>query len=278
VPVRRKTRALAPADRTPPRSNVSAGFDFCHLAAHFADTAALAPFTRAIRARVDGVNSVPMRLFRRADPAKRERAMSPPATPSLHEIRLPVVALVASAGGLQALSEVLGALPASLNAAVVVLQHLQPGRQSLLAHILAQRTSLPVRDAEDGTVLRPGTVYVAPASRHLRIGAEGTLSLTDTPPVHFSRPSADVLLESLADAGVPMIAVVLTGRGRDGAAGSLRVRLGGGTVLAQDRATSRHFGMPGAAADAGGVDEALPLARIAPRLVQLVDTLHAYLE
>jgi two-component system chemotaxis response regulator CheB len=118
-------------------------------------------------------------------------------------------------------------------------------------------------------------VYVAPAGRHLRICTDGTLSLTDTPPVHFSRPSADVLLGSLADAGIPMIAVVLTGRGRDGAAGSLRVHLAGGTVLAQDRATSLHFGMPGAAADAGGVDEALPLSAIAPRLVQLVDTLHA---
>jgi two-component system, chemotaxis family, protein-glutamate methylesterase/glutaminase len=224
------------------------------------------------------MNGVPMKDSPARGPGERERAMSPPGAPPLHEGALPVVALVASAGGLQALSEVLGALPASLNAAVVVLQHLQPGRDSLLSHILAQRTPLPVQDAEDGTVLHPGTVYVAPAGRHLRIGAEGTLSLTDTPPVHFSRPSADVLLGSLADAGIPMIAVVLTGRGQDGAAGSLRVRLGGGTVLAQDRATSRHFGMPGAAADAGGVDEALPLAAIAPRLIELVDTLHTLYE
>ena len=194
------------------------------------------------------------------------------------ETGFPVVALVASAGGLAALSEVLGGLPASLNAAVLVLQHLQAGRQSLLTHILAQRTPLQVQEAADGTELRPGTVYVAPAGRHLRVVAGRTLSLTDTAPVHFSRPSADVLLGSLADAGVSMIAVVLTGRGRDGAAGSLRVHLGGGTVLAQDRATSLHFGMPGAAADAGGVDEALPLAAIAPRLMELVDTLHATCE
>jgi two-component system chemotaxis response regulator CheB len=204
--------------------------------------------------------------------------MPPAHVPHLSGSVLPVVALVASAGGLRALSEVLGALPARFNAAVVVLQHLQPGRQSLLGHILSQRTPLPVREAEDGTALRPGTVYVAPAGRHLRIGADRTLSLTDTPPVHFSRPSADVLLGSLADSGIPMIAVVLSGRGQDGAAGSLRVRLGGGTVLAQDRATSQHFGMPGAAADAGAVDEALPLAAIAPRLLQLVDTLHAVCE
>lgn len=188
---------------------------------------------------------------------------------------LAVVALVASAGGLQALTAVLGALPASLDAAVVVLQHLQDGRASLLPDILGQRTPLPVVEAADGTVLRAGTVYVAPSGRHLRIGPGRTLSLTDTEPVHYSRPSADVLLGSLADAGAPVIAVVLTGRGQDGAAGSLRVHLGGGTVLAQDRATSQHFGMPGAAAAAGGVDEALPLEDIAPRLIQLIETLHA---
>lgn len=197
-----------------------------------------------------------------------------PPIPHEHD-RLAVVALVASAGGLDALSEVLGALPASLNAAVVVLQHLQAGRASLLPHILNGRTPLAVVEAEDGARLHPGTVYVAPAGRHLRIGAGRTLSLTDTAPVHFSRPSADVLLGSLADAGAPVIAVVLTGRGRDGAAGSLRVHRGGGTVLAQDRATSLHFGMPGAAAQAGGVDQALPLPDIAPRLIQLIETLHA---
>lgn len=188
---------------------------------------------------------------------------------------LAVVALVASAGGLDALSEVLGALPASLDAALVVLQHLQAGRTSLLPYILAQRTPLSVREAAHGTALRAGTVYVAPPGRHLRIGAGRTLMLTDTDRVHFSRPSADVLLDSLAEAGAPVIAVVLTGRGEDGAAGSLRVHHGGGTVLAQDRATSLHFGMPGAAAAAGGVDEALPLAQIAPRLIQLITLLHA---
>jgi two-component system chemotaxis response regulator CheB len=201
--------------------------------------------------------------------------MSPGGVDVLYEPgELAVVALVASAGGLEALSEVLGALPVSLDAAVLVLQHVQAGRASLLPHILAQRTRLAVREAEDGAELRPGTVYVAPSGRHLRIAGR-TLSLTDTDPVHFSRPSADVLLDSLAQAGAPVIAVVLTGRGRDGAAGSLRVHRGGGTVLAQDRATSLHFGMPGAAAAAGGVHEALPLARIAPRLVQLIETLHA---
>lgn len=186
---------------------------------------------------------------------------------------LPVIALVASSGGLRALSEVLAALPASLNAAVLVLQHLESGRRSLLPAILARRTALRVLPAEDGAALQAGTVYVAPSSRHLCITPGRTLALTDAPAVHYSRPSADVLLESLAAAGAPVIAVVLTGRGQDGARGSLFVARSGGTVLAQDRATSLHFGMPGAAALAGGVSEVLALDAIAPRLTRLIHEL-----
>ncbi|HEU0079850.1 MAG TPA: chemotaxis protein CheB, partial [Longimicrobiaceae bacterium] len=153
------------------------------------------------------------------------------------------------------------------------LQHLESGRVSRLPEILARRTPLRVQAAEDGAALRAGSVYVAPSGRHLRITDRRTLALTDTPAVHYSRPSADVLLDSLAVAGAPVVAVVLTGKGRDGAAGSLHVGRGGGTVLAQDQATSLHFGMPGAAVRAGGVSEVLPLRDIAPRLVQLVHEL-----
>lgn len=185
-----------------------------------------------------------------------------------------MVALVASAGGLDALSRVLAGLPASFAAAVLVMQHLESGRVSHLPNILQGRTPLRVRAAADGDALHAGTVYVAPSGRHLSIRGR-TLALTDTDRVNFSRPSADVLLESLAGAGAPVIAVVLTGRGEDGAAGSVLVCNSGGTVLAQDRGTSVHFGMPGAAVQAGGVSEVLPLDAIAPRLVQLMDVLHA---
>lgn len=188
---------------------------------------------------------------------------------------LPIVALVASAGGLDALGTVLGGLPPGLPAAVVVLQHLEPGRASLLSGLLARRTALQVEEARDGAVLRAGTVYVAPSSHHLRLAAAGTLELTDTARVHFSRPSADVLLASLADAPNPLVAVVLTGRGCDGAEGSLHVRESGGTVLAQDERTSRYYGMPGAAVRLGSVEESLPLPEIAPRLLGLLETLHA---
>lgn len=188
--------------------------------------------------------------------------------------RVPVVAMVASVGGLQAFSEVLGALPANFPAAVLVLQHLEATRASHLARILDERTPLHVREAASGAALRAGHVYVAPPGRHLEVTGARTLALSDAPRVEFSRPSADVLLRSLSTAGEPVIAVVLTGRGQDGAVGSVQVRRGGGTVLAQDQCTSAEFGMPGAAARAGGVDEVLPLAAIAPRLISLLHDLN----
>lgn len=189
-------------------------------------------------------------------------------------LRVPVVALVASMGGLKAFSEVLGGLPADFPAAVLVMQHLEPKRASQLAHILAGRTPLCVREAVSGDALAAGHVYVAPPGRHLEVTGARTLALSDAPRVAFSRPSADVLLQSLATAGEPVIAVVLTGRGQDGAVGSVQVRRGGGTVLAQDQSTSAEYGMPGAAALAGGVDEVLPLPAIAPRLIALLQNLN----
>ncbi|HEX7242710.1 MAG TPA: chemotaxis protein CheB [Longimicrobiaceae bacterium] len=135
-------------------------------------------------------------------------------------------------------------------------------------------TALPVVEARDGDVLRPGRVYTAPADRHLPVNPDRSLSLTEGERVHFSRPSADVLFESLADSVGPLaVAVVLTGRGEDGAAGALVVRDRGGAVIAQDEATSREFGMPGSTARGASTVIVLPLERIAPRLVALLETL-----
>lgn len=186
----------------------------------------------------------------------------------------PVVALVASAGGLAALTAVLSELPDDFPAAVVVLQHLDPSRQSLLAKILDVRSALPVQQARHGDRLRPGVVFVAPPAHHLVVSPDGMLALTSTEPVHFSRPSADALLESLGHSlGRRVVAVVLTGAGTDGADGARIVKLTGGTVLAQDRSTSKSFGMPGAAIQTGCVDGVLPLREIAPALVHLITDL-----
>ncbi len=183
-----------------------------------------------------------------------------------------VVALAASAGGLSALSEVLAALPADFGAAIVLVQHLDRRHRSLMAEILGRRTSLEVRQAAQGDRIRAGGVWIAPPDHHLLVNGDGSLSLTQTELVHFVRPSADLMFDSMA-AGYRdrSIAVVLTGTGSDGEMGVRAVRKMGGTVIAQDRATSEFFGMPGAAIETGCVDFILPLGEIAPALATLVD-------
>jgi two-component system chemotaxis response regulator CheB len=182
-----------------------------------------------------------------------------------------VVALAASAGGLTALSHVLAALPAEFPAALVVVQHLDPRHRSLMADILSRRTRLAVRQAAEGDQLHPGKVYIAPPNRHLLVNPDGTLSLSQSELVHFVRPSADLLFESVAASYKDRaVAVVLTGTGSDGNMGVRAIKKMGGTVIVQDEKTSEFFGMPGAAIQTGRVDFVLPLGEIAPALVTLV--------
>jgi two-component system, chemotaxis family, protein-glutamate methylesterase/glutaminase len=139
----------------------------------------------------------------------------------------------------------------------------------LLPAILDRWTPLPVEQAEDGIRLEAGVVRVAPPDAHLLVDEHETLRLDHSELVHHVRPSADVLLLSLArNHRGPCTAIVLSGTGIDGAAGAAAVKRAGGRVLAQDEATSQHFGMPGAAILAGGVDEVLPLDAIAPAVLQ----------
>jgi two-component system, chemotaxis family, protein-glutamate methylesterase/glutaminase len=184
-----------------------------------------------------------------------------------------IVALASSAGGLSALSEVLSKLPESFPASIAVVQHLDPRHRSLMAKILSGRTELSVKEAEEGDRLRPGVVYVAPPDRHLLIDPGGTISLSQSEMVHFVRPSADLLFESVAASFKDRaIAVVLTGSGSDGKMGVMAIKKMGGTVIAQDESTSEFFGMPGAAIQSGNVDFVLPLGEIASALVTLVMT------
>jgi two-component system chemotaxis response regulator CheB len=184
-----------------------------------------------------------------------------------------VVAVAASAGGLQALSGVLSLLPADFPAALVVVQHLDPRHRSLMADILSRRTALKVKQAEEGDELSPGTVHIAPPNKHLLVNPDGTLTLAQSELVHFVRPSADLLFESVAASYKERaIAVVLTGTGSDGTMGVQAIKKMGGTVIAQDEATAEFFGMPGAAIQTGNVDFVLPLKEIPSALVTLVTT------
>jgi two-component system chemotaxis response regulator CheB len=182
-----------------------------------------------------------------------------------------VVALAASAGGLTALGQVLATLPSEFPAALVVVQHLDPRHRSLMADILARRTLLHVTQAIEGDLLCAGTVFIAPPNRHLLVNPDGTLSLSQSELVHFVRPSADLLFESLAASYRDRaIGVVLTGTGSDGSMGVRAIKKMGGTVIVQDEQSSEFFGMPNAAIKTGDADFVLPLDEIPAALVTLV--------
>lgn len=182
-----------------------------------------------------------------------------------------VVAIAASAGGLNAINIVLANLPAMFPATIVVVQHLDPRHRSLMAEILARNTSLKVKQAEEGDTVQPGTVFIAPPDRHLLVNSDGTLTLSQSELVHFVRPSADLLFESVAASHKERaIAVVLTGTGSDGSMGVQAIKKMGGTVICQDIDSAEFTGMPLAALQSKCVDFTLPLDEIAAALVTLV--------
>lgn len=140
-----------------------------------------------------------------------------------------------------------------------------------MADILSRCTALKVKQAEEGERVAPATVYIAPPNRHLLVNPDSTLSLSQSELVHFVRPSADLLFESVAAIFKDRaIAVVLSGTGSDGAMGVKAIKKMGGTVIVQDEKSSEFFGMPNAAAQTGSADFTLPLEDISNALVSLV--------
>jgi two-component system, chemotaxis family, protein-glutamate methylesterase/glutaminase len=200
-----------------------------------------------------------------------DQKRSPEKTTSANNSAYSIVAMAASAGGLKAISQVLSGLPANFAASIVVVQHLDRYHQSLMANILSRRTLLTVKQAEQGDRLKSGNVYIAPPNHHLLANPDGTLALTQSKLVHFVRPCADLLFESVATSYQDKaIAVVLTGMGQDGIMGVQLIHKMGGKVIAQDRKTSMYFSMPHTAIKTGKVDLILPLSEIAPTLISLV--------
>ncbi|RPI23102.1 MAG: chemotaxis protein CheB [Chloroflexota bacterium] len=186
--------------------------------------------------------------------------------------KLPVIAIASSAGGLRALGKLLVSLPEDLPAALLIVQHLDPSYPSMLVHLLSQQTALKVLQAVDGQLMQAGVAYIAPPNYHLFVNPGCLIGLSQAEKVHFLRPSADILFESVAQQhGKRAIAVILTGTGSDGSKGAIAIHNHGGVVIAQDKATSEFFGMPGSAAETGIVNYTLPLQEIGPALIALVN-------
>jgi two-component system chemotaxis response regulator CheB len=177
-----------------------------------------------------------------------------------------------SAGALDVLTALLPALPAGYPIPVAIVVHVPPNKPSYVAEVLAAKTVLPVKEAEDKEPLAPGVVYVAPPNYHLLIERGRTFALSDDEQLHFSRPAIDVLFESAAEAyGDRLAGVVLTGASEDGAAGLAAIKRGGGLAIVQSPATASARPMPEAAIAATQVDHVLPIAEIAPLLARLAE-------
>ena len=155
------------------------------------------------------------------------------------------VVIGASAGAIQALSEILPKLPADFPLPVLIVVHVPADRQNILAPLFEKKCRVAVREAEDKELAVPGTVYFAPSDYHLLLEADGTLSLSSDEPVMHSRPAIDVLFESAADSfGAALVGVVLTGANADGAAGLKAIADAGGTVIVEDPADAYATAMP----------------------------------
>ncbi len=184
-----------------------------------------------------------------------------------------VIAIGASTGGTEALRDVLEVLPANLPP-IVVTQHIPASFSERFANRLNTQCALTVKQAEEGDILKPGHVYIAPGSHHLRVKKQANILsavLDDREPVNRHKPSVEVMFDSLTDAGiVKAVSIMLTGMGDDGAVAMKRLNDHGYHTIAQDEQTSLVWGMPGMAVKHGGVQEVLALNKISERLVQLL--------
>lgn len=183
------------------------------------------------------------------------------------------LAIASSTGGPQALLAVMKGLTGRLRHIPIFLtQHMPPTFTTLLAEQITRTGERPSAEAREGEVVQNGSMYVAPGNYHLvprREGVQVLLHLNQDPPVNFCRPAADPMISALSDIyREGLLTVVLTGMGNDGQAGARIARERGGSVIAQDEATSVVWGMPKAAAEAGICEAVLPLDKIAPYIIK----------
>ena len=184
-----------------------------------------------------------------------------------------VIAIGASAGGFPAILQVLPALSSDAPA-VLIVQHLDPNRKSFLASLLASKTSKPVKQAQHGEHISDGAIYVCPPDQHMLV-AGGNIELSHSELVHFSRPSIDLLFESVAGRyGTRCMGVILSGSNSDGATGIRAIRQAGGITVAQLPSSAEFRIMPQASIDTGCIDLIAPLDKLGDEIMRLCEHDH----
>ncbi|BBM68956.1 protein-glutamate methylesterase/protein-glutamine glutaminase [Rhodothermus marinus] len=216
-----------------------------------------------------------IKTIARTRPLPTRRRSAAPGTEALPAFRFRearAIAIGVSTGGPRALQQVIPALPADLPVPVLIVQHMPPHFTRSLAERLNSLSPLTVVEAEEGMPLEPGRVFLAPGGRHLVLERRnGHVPVIRTPvePATLHRPSVDVMFQSVCQAfGGKVLAVVMTGMGRDGLEGARLIKQHGGKVITQDEATCVVYGMPRAVAEAGLSDAVLPLEQIGPFLAR----------
>lgn len=205
-------------------------------------------------------------------PAARPPRPAPVGPPQ----RISIVAIGCSTGGPNALIEIIPKLPADFPLPIVITQHMPPMFTKFLADRLSAMSKISVREATEGAVIAPGTAWIAPGDYHMvlkTVGGRIIATLTQGPPENSCRPAVDVMMRSVVECyGPRVLSVILTGMGQDGLRGSEAVHDAGGSVFAQDEATSVVWGMPGFVARAGIASQVLPLDRVAQAIIDRVGT------
>ncbi len=235
-------------------------------------------FRRALLAKVKALGEVRRRRRSAA------RGKVPPPGPGAHPakpialrqpgaVRPNVLAIGSSTGGPQALFALFGNLKSDIQQPILITQHMPPTFTTILAEHIARASGRPCAEAKDGEVVASGHIYVAPGDFHMVVEpnkAQRVFRLSNAPPENFCRPAVDPMLRSLAKVfGPRVLSVILTGMGHDGLGGGEAVTKAGGTVIAQDEATSVVWGMPGAVATAGICSAVLPIKELAPYIMRV---------
>jgi len=217
---------------------------------------------------IDKVKALaPLKVIHHYRAARRQ----PQRAPVVAEQRtFEVIAIGASTGGPKALLQILKGLPAETRSSILVVQHIASGFAEGFAAWINREAALPVRVARHGDKLEPGVILVAPNDLHMVVAGDH-IALTDGPAFNSCRPAVDMLFKSLARGPAKkVLAILLTGMGRDGAEGMALLKMAGSLTIAQDESSSIVFGMPKAAIDLGAASEVLSLAEIAQALPRLL--------